>query len=122
MAESIARHDYSDLFETSSAGLAPLGVVQPLALETLRANGYPADALRSKSILSEVWSQATVVINMSGYHGHRAFPRDGWHKVEDWEVDDPFGGRAEDYQRTFEDIRTRIDTLARKLRPPRDGP
>src|SRR5215470_1080623 len=75
MAESIAQHDYSDLFETSSAGLAPLGVVQPLALETLRANGYPVDALRSKSILSEVWSQATVVINMSGYHGQRAFPR-----------------------------------------------
>src|SRR5215471_1535501 len=109
MAESIALRDHADLFDASSAGLAPLGVVQPMALETLRANGYPADALTSKSIRPEVWSHAAVVINMSGYHTPRAFPRDDWHKIEDWDVNDPFGGRAEDYQRTFEDIRTRID-------------
>jgi len=116
MAESIARRDHSDLFEVSSAGIAPLGTVQPMTLETLRANGYPCDSLSSKSIRNEVWSRAAVVINMSGYHHHRAFPQDQWQKIEDWEVDDPFGGRAEDYQRTFEDLRTRIESLARRYR------
>jgi protein-tyrosine-phosphatase len=116
MAESIALQDYSDLFEASSAGIAPLGVVQPMTLQTLRTNGYPADRLSSKSICSDVWSQADVVINMSGYHHHRAFPAAEWHKIEDWEVDDPFGGRLEDYQRTFADIRSRMEALAKRYR------
>src|SRR5262245_56571409 len=111
MAESIALQDYGDLFEAASAGIAPLGVVQPMTLETLRTNGYPVDGLTSKSIRSDVWLEADVVINMSGYHHHRAFPRDQWHKIEDWEVDDPFGGREQDYQRTFADIRSRIEAL-----------
>ena len=41
MAESIALRDAADLFESSSAGLSPLGVVQKLTLETLQSNGYP---------------------------------------------------------------------------------
>ena len=116
MAESIALRDHSGLFEASSAGITPLGVVQPMTLETLRANGYPVDGLQSKSIGAEVWSQAGVVINMSGYYRHRAFPRDDWQKIEDWEVADPYGGTAEDYQRTFADIRSKIESFAQRLR------
>lgn len=116
MAESIALRDYSDLFEVSSAGIAPLGVVQPMTLEILRANGYPADGLSSKSIRADAWSQADIVVNMSGYHHHHTFPQDRSHKIEDWEVDDPFGGRAQDYQRTFDDLRSRIDSLAKRFR------
>src|SRR5215467_13714197 len=116
MAESIALHDYSNLFAVSSAGIAPLGVVQPMTLQTLRANGYPVEGLSSKSIHADAWSQADIVINMSGYHHHRAFPADEWRKIEDWEIEDPFGGRAEDYQRTFEDLRTRIERLAERHR------
>ena len=116
MAEAIARRDYAELFEVSSAGIAPLGLVQPMTLETLRANGYPSEGLSSKSIGAEAWSEADIVINMSGYHHHRTFPADQWRKIEDWEIEDPFGGRAEDYQRTFEDLRTRIEGLAKRHR------
>jgi protein-tyrosine-phosphatase len=116
MAESIALRDYGELFAVSSAGISPLGVVQPLTLQTLRANGYPADGLESKSIRNEVWGQASVVINMSGYHRHRAFPQSEWHKIEDWEVQDPYGGSPEDYQRTFADIRSKIERLVERLR------
>jgi protein-tyrosine-phosphatase len=116
MAESIALRDAADWFDCSSAGLSPLGVVQKLTLETLRSNGYPTDGLYSKPILSDAWAAADVVINMSGYRRERAFPEGDWLKVEDWNVDDPFGADPEYYQQIFEDIRTRIQSLANRLR------
>ena len=116
MAEAIARRDAADLFESSSAGLSPLGVVQKLTLQTLEANGYPTDALYSKPILSDAWTAADLVINMSGYAKPRSFPRADWLKIEDWDVEDPYGSDPAVYQRIFEDIRTRIEALAARLR------
>ena len=115
MAESIALRDAADLFESSSAGLSPLGVVQKLTLETLQSNGYPTDGLYSKPILSAAWADADLVINMSGYPRERAFPRSEWDKVEDWLVEDPYGCDRAVYQRIFEDIRTRIASLTARL-------
>jgi arsenate reductase len=115
MAESIALRDAADLFESSSAGLSPLGMVQKLTLETLQSNGYPTDGLYSKPILSAAWADADLVINMSGYPRERAFPRSEWDKVEDWLVEDPYGCDLAVYQRIFEDIRTRIGSLTARL-------
>jgi len=116
MAESIALRDAADLIDTASAGLSPLGVVQKLTLKTLQSNGYPIEGLYSKPILNDAWSDADLVINMSGYPRERAFARGDWHKVEDWDVEDPYGSDAAVYQRIFEDIRTRMDALAVRLR------
>ena len=116
MAEAIALRDAADLVLTASAGLSPLGVVQKLTLQTLEANGYPTDGLYSKPILKEAWAEADLVINMSGYPRERAFARSDWHKVEDWNVDDPYGSDPAVYQRTFEDIRAKIESLALRLR------
>ena len=122
MAESIALRDAADLFRTASAGLNPLGVVQRLTLQTLEANGYPTDGLYSKPILRDAWADADLVINMSGYPRERAFPRADWHKVEDWEVEDPYGSSPEVYQRIFDNIRTRIESLATRLRRSKPSP
>jgi len=116
MAESIALRDAADLFECASAGLNALGVVQKQTLQPLKTNGYPTDGLYSKPILNDAWADADLVINMSGYPRARAFARGDWHKVEDWEVEDPYGSDPQVYQRIFEDIRTRIETLAARLR------
>ena len=116
MAESIALRDAADLYECTSAGLSPLGVVQKLTLETLTKNGYPTDGLTSKAILNQERAAADLVINMSGYLKERTFPRSEWHKVEDWDVDDPYGATLEFYQQVFEDIRTRLKVLEARLR------
>ena len=116
MAESIALRDAADLLESSSAGLSPLGVIQKLTLKTLESNGYPVKGLYSKPIFDREWADAELVINMSGYPGQRAFPREAWHKIEDWDVEDPYGSDDAAYQRIFEDIRTRIESLAARLR------
>jgi protein-tyrosine-phosphatase len=116
MAESIARRDSSEIFDCISAGLTPLGVVQKQTLETLRDNGYSAENLSSKAILNEEWSATDLVINMSGYAKQRVFPGSEWHKVEDWNVEDPYGSDPAVYQRIFEDIQARIQSLTARLR------
>lgn len=116
MAESIGLRDSSTVFDSTSAGLTPLGVVQKQTIETLRTNGYPAENLCSKPILSDEFAAADLVINMSGYPKQRAFPRSEWHKIEDWDVQDPYGSDPIVYQRIFDDIRTRIELLTARLR------
>jgi arsenate reductase len=49
LAESILRKDGAGRFVACSAGSAPKGDVNPLAIKVLAAFGYPTDGLRSKS-------------------------------------------------------------------------
>lgn len=49
LAEGILRKDGAGRFNAFSAGSMPKGAVNPLALDTLTAFGYPVDGLRSKS-------------------------------------------------------------------------
>jgi protein-tyrosine-phosphatase len=116
MAESIAQRDSAHIFDCSSAGLTPLGVVQKETIATLQGNGYPVENLISNAISKGEWAAADLVINMSGYPKQRAFSRSEWHKVEDWPVADPYGCDPVVYQRIFEDIRTRIESLTARLR------
>src|SRR5258708_14344784 len=115
MAESIALRDAADLFESSSAGLSPLGMVQKLTLETLQSNGYPTDGLYSKPILSAAWADADLVINMSGYPRERAFPRSEWDKVEDWLGEHPYSCDLAVYQSIFDSIRPTTASLIARL-------
>ncbi len=49
LAEGILRKDGAGRFTAFSAGSQPKGVVNPFALKTLAAYGYPIDGYRSKS-------------------------------------------------------------------------
>ncbi|MGO9173696.1 MAG: arsenate reductase ArsC [Rhodomicrobium sp.] len=49
LAEGILRKEGAGRFNAFSAGSHPKGAVNPYALKTLAAYGYPADGLRSKS-------------------------------------------------------------------------
>lgn len=114
MAESIARRDAAEVIEPFSAGLTPLGFLPALTTQTLIDNGNSADALSSTPITSDVWDAADIVINMSGVPKERAFP--DHQKVEDWDVQDPYGADTAVYQNTYDDIRRRIALLADRLR------
>ena len=114
MAESIARRDAADVIEACSAGLAPLGFVPALTTQTLTANGYSIESLDSTPITRAVWDAADIVINMSGVPKERAFMDCG--KVEDWDVQDPYGTDPVLYQTIYEDIQRRVAQLAERLR------
>jgi len=49
LAEGILRKDGANRFAAFSAGSRPKGVVNPMAIKTLGAFGYPTDGYRSKS-------------------------------------------------------------------------
>ena len=49
LAEGILRKDGAGQFNAFSAGSKPKGIVNPHALRTLAAHGYPVDSYRSKS-------------------------------------------------------------------------
>lgn len=116
MAEAIALRDAREEIEASSAGLAPLGFVAKMTTQTLEKNGYAVDGLTSKPISSEAWESADIVINMSGQAREFAFRNFRGHtKVEDWEIEDPYGDAAK-YQGTYQSIQRRVAELARRLR------
>jgi protein-tyrosine-phosphatase len=119
MAEAIARRDDEDVIEASSAGLSPLGRVEAMTKKTLAENGYPAEGLKSKPILLDEFDRADLVINMSGQAKELAF--DDPSKVEDWQVEDPYGEDAEVYQRIFKEIEKRVAKLADRLRSAQSG-
>ena len=114
MAEAIARAVASDVMEVASAGLAPLGYVAELTTRTLKANGYSAQGLSSKPIARELSDKADLIVNMSGRPRGLAFQQ--FEKVEDWDVEDPYGENAEIYQRILEEIEKRVESLAERLR------
>jgi protein-tyrosine-phosphatase len=114
MAEAIARRDARDVIEARSAGLTPLGFVPVLTMQTLAANGYSIESLCSTPITREVWDAADIVINMSGVPKQLAFVDCG--KVEDWDVQDPYGSDPVLYQTIYEDIQQKVAQLAKRLR------
>jgi TonB family protein len=114
MAEAIAHVDAPDAIEALSAGLTPIGFLPAMTKQTLMKNGYWVEGLEPKTILPEVWEQADVVINMSGRPREQAFRE--YSKVEDWEIEDPFGGDPGIYQQVFEKIRARIAELAQECK------
>jgi len=116
MAEAIAWRDASQEIEAASAGLAPLGFVAEMTTRTLIKNGYAAAGLASKPIASEAWESADIVINMSGRSSELAFRNFRGHaKVEDWEIEDPYGDSAK-YQGTYEKVQQGVAELAGRLR------
>ena len=119
MAEAIALRDAADVIEASSAGLTPLGRVEPMTKQTLANNGFASDELCSKPLSVSSLETADLVINMSGHPREAAFEEPA--KVEDWYVEDPYGADAELYQRIFEDIRGRVSELAGRLRNGNDS-
>src|SRR5215475_3801838 len=118
MAEAIARGLASDVLEISSAGISPLGVVQRQSLQTLQTNGFLTEGLTSKPILRDLWDDADLIINMSGYPRERAFT--DYSKVEDWDIEDPYGESPEVYQRIFEAIRDHVVDLIERVRRHQD--
>ncbi len=119
MAEAVARKDAADVIDPSSAGMAPLGHVQRMTMEILTKNGYDVKGLSSKPITVEAWQAAELVVNMTGSPRRFTFP--DYARVEDWNVEDPYGASQETYQRILNDIVARVNALAERLRKQKGG-
>jgi len=117
MAEAIARHTASDVIAAESAGIRPLGFIDPTAQKVLAGRGISFDGQFSKGLHSHKLSKPDLIVNMSGLPGKSLFH----HEIfEDWHVHDPFGNDVEAHRRVFDHIESRIKDLAERLRAARE--
>lgn len=114
MAEAIARHDAADVIEASSAGLVPLGFIANPTISTLAESGIPVCGQTSKGITREAVDASGLVVNMCGRPLPPLAKRSA--RVEDWDVEDPYGEDAGLYRRICEEIRHRVKDLAQRIR------
>ena len=115
MAEAIARSLAADVIEASSAGLTPFGDIPATTIAVLAERGFSAKGQSSKPLSLEDLSAADLVINMTGRSGESIFdpPPPAF---EDWDVGDPYGLDLAVYRRIRDQIETRVEDLAQRLR------
>ena len=113
MAEAVARHLVADIISAESAGLRPLGFIDPTARAVVEERGMSMDGQFSKGLRNHVLRTPHLTINMSGVPG-QSFLED--RAFEDWPIADPFGEDMETHRRICDDIQSRIQALAERLR------
>jgi arsenate reductase (thioredoxin) len=121
MAEAIARHTAADVIEASSAGLVPFGQIPRTTLDVLGERGIPFDGQHSKGLCPDDLAATDLVINMTGRSGASIF-KGNLPRSEDWDVGDPFGSDLAVYREICDQIETRVEDLARRLREKVDSP
>jgi arsenate reductase len=113
MAEALARHYAADIIAAESAGLRPLGFIDPTARAVIEERGISMDGQFSKGLHNHALSTPHLTINMSGVPGN-SFLKD--RAFEDWPIADPFCEDMETHRRICDDIQSRINALAERLR------
>ncbi len=116
MAEAIARHCASDVIAPESAGVRPLGFIDPTAQKVLASRGISFQGQFSKGLHSHALTKPDLIVNMSGMPGKSLFHQETF---EDWRVSDPFGDDIDTHSRVCDDIEARIRHLADRLRAAR---
>lgn len=114
MAEAIARHIASDIIDPSSAGVSPLGHIVEATRDVLLERGIKLGDQFSKGLRDESLPLVPdLIVNMSGMPA-RSFSMG---KVtEDWPIDDPFNSDPAAFRRVLDDIESRVNSLADRLR------
>ena len=115
MAEAIAKHRAADVIEASSAGLVPFGEITAPTVAVLSEHGISVGEQFSKPLRSADLSTADLVVNMTGKPGDSIFDV-STPPVEDWDVGDPYGFKLAVYRKIRDEIETRVENLARRLR------
>lgn len=121
MAEALARFDHGDIFDVVSAGSHPAGWVHPLAVKAMEALGADMSKASSKSASLFLDQPMDIVVTVCD-SAAAACPT--WPKakhVEHWPIEDPSYGpddettRYDRFVETRDDLRIRIDDLARRF-------
>jgi arsenate reductase len=108
MAAGWLRHLAGDRVEVLSAGSAPAGTINPVAVEAMAEVGIDIAAQQPK-LLSDTAVQASdVVITMGCGDACPFYPGK---RYEDWKLDDPAGQGIESVRPIRDEIRRRVEEL-----------
>ncbi|WP_043627165.1 arsenate reductase ArsC [Nonomuraea candida] len=108
MAAGWLSHLAGDRVEVRSAGSAPAGRVNPVAVEAMREVGVDIAAERPKVLTTDAVESSDVVITMGCGDACPVFPGK---RYEDWQLDDPAGQGIEAVRSIRDQIRARVAAL-----------
>jgi arsenate reductase len=112
MAAGWLRHLAGDRVEVLSAGSAPAGTINPVAVAAMAEVGIDI-AGRQPQLLSDIAVRASdVVITMGCGDACPFYPGT---RYEDWELDDPAGQGIEAVRPIRDEIRARVERLIATL-------
>ncbi|MET8987809.1 arsenate reductase ArsC [Nonomuraea wenchangensis] len=114
MAAGWLTHLAGDRVEVRSAGSAPAGQVNPVAVEAMREVGIDIAAAQPKILTGDAVQTADVVITMGCGDACPVFPGK---RYEDWKLDDPAGQGIDAVRLIRDDIRSRVEKLLSELLP-----
>jgi protein-tyrosine-phosphatase len=97
-----------------TAGSAPAGEINPLAVEAMNEVGVDLSTEFPKPLSDELVRAADVVITMGCGDACPVYPGK---RYEDWELDDPAGQDLETVRRIRDEIQLRVEALLGELAP-----
>ncbi len=116
MAAGWLRHLAGDRVEVLSAGSAPAGTVNPVAVAAMAEVGIDIATQQPKLLSDTAVRSSDVVITMGCGD---ACPFHPGKLYEDWELDDPAGQGIEAVRPIRDEIRRRVEELLESFAPPR---
>jgi protein-tyrosine-phosphatase len=112
MAEGWAKKLGSEVFEAYSAGTESYPEVKPLAIKVMEEAGVDMSGHYPK-LLSDIPAEVDILITMGC---NVKCPHVPCRYKEDWGISDPSGGTVEDYRRTRDVIKERVEDLIKIVR------
>ncbi len=112
MAEAWAKKLGSDVFEAYSAGTEDYPEVQPPVVQVMKEAGIDMKGHRPK-LLTELPAAVDILITMGCNVECPSLP---CKYREDWGLADPTGGPIEDYRKTRDIIKGKVEELIQKVR------
>lgn len=112
MAEGWAKKLGSEVFEAYSAGTESYPEVKSLAIKVMEEAGVDMSGHYPK-LLSDIPAEVDILITMGC---NVKCPHVPCRYKEDWGISDPSGGTIEDYRRTRDVIKERVEDLIKMVR------
>ncbi len=112
MAAGWLRHLAGEAVEVRSAGSAPAGTINPVAVEAMREVGIDITGQQPKKLDWDTAQACDVIVTMGCGDACPVFPGK---RYEDWKLDDPAGQGIDAVRPIRDDIRARVEKLLGEL-------
>jgi len=112
MAEGWAKKLGSDVLDAYSAGTENYPEVKPLAVQVMEEAGVDMSSHRPK-LLSDIPAELDILVTMGC---NVACPFVPCKHREDWGLTDPSGGPIEDYRKTSDTIKQKVEELIQRVK------
>lgn len=112
MAEGYLKKLGSDIFEVYSAGTEKYDKVKPLAVEVMEEEGIDMTSHKPK-LLEDIPSELDILITMGCNVVCPYVPNK---HMEDWGLTDPSGGTIEEFRKTRDLIKDKVEDLINRVK------